>query len=166
MASEFMDELLFRDRMLEASVKAVTWAQIHVLNRLPPSCSYLLYPNQSYDGNPLKADEEIFPADSIAFPKFIGPLGFEEACQFLWRKGKVPEWVDVSVQACDADLSYIQLRCCGRFTALQELLYHKFEGYQPFHVHSPPLPPDWKSLEESGKFDLYWHGNNALMINV
>ena len=151
--------------MLEASMKAVSWAQLHVMNYLPSSCSYLLYPNQSYDGNPLKEDEELFPEDSIPFPEFIGPLGFEEAFRFLWRNGKVPEWVDVGVQACDADLSYLQLRCCGRYTAVDALLYHKFEGYQPFHVQSPPLPPNWKSLEESGKFDLYWHGKNPIAEN-
>ena len=110
----------------------------------------------------MKLDEELFPDDSVPFPNFIGPLSFEEAFQFLWRNEKVPEWVDVSVQASDANLSYIQLRCCGRFTALEELLYHKSEGYQPFHVHSPPLPPNWKSVEESGKFDLHWPGHNPL----
>ena len=151
--------------MLEASLKAVEWARLHVVNYLPPSCSYLLYPNQSYDGNPLKGDEELFPEDSVSFGKFIGPLGFEESFQFLWRKGKVPEWVDLSVQACDADRSYVQLRCCGRFTALEELLYHRVEGYQPFHVQSPPVPPNWKGLEESGKFDLYWHAKNPLLTN-
>ena len=151
--------------MTEASVKARDWAQIHVVNSLPSFCSFLVYPNQSYDGNQLKGDEELFPSDSLPFPRFIGPLSFEEAFQFLWRNGKVPEWIDVSVQACDADFSYVQLRCCGRFTALEELQYHKAEGYPPFHVQSPSLPPSWKSLEESGKFDLYWHGTNPLLNN-
>ena len=158
-----MDEALFRDRMLEASMKAIAWAHLHIVNYLPSSFSYLIYPNHSYDGNPLQGDEELFPEDSVPLGNFIGPRSFEEAFHFLWRNGKVPEWVDVSVQACDADLSYIQLRCCGRFTALEKLLYHKFEGYQPFHVQSPPVPPNWKSLEESGKFDLYWHANNPLV---
>lgn len=46
--------------------------------------------------------------------------------------------------------------CCGRFTAGNEFLYHKGEGYQPFHVLSPPLPPDFEGIEKGEKFNLYW----------
>ena len=157
-----MERALLQDRLTEASEKALSWARRHVVNCLPSSCLYLIYPNQSYDGNPLKDDEELFPKDSLPFPQFLGPLSFDEAVQFLWRDEKIPEWVDVSVQAHDAEYSYIQLRCCGRFTTIEELLYHRAEGCQPFHVLSPHLPPHWRSLEENGKFDLYWHGSDPL----
>jgi hypothetical protein len=63
--------------------------------------SLLSFPNQSYDGNPLEADEEIFPNESLPEHGYLGPLKYEEALAFLWRAGKVPEWIDVSVQACD-----------------------------------------------------------------
>jgi hypothetical protein len=70
--------------------------------------------------------------------------------------------VNVTVQAYDGQYSYLELLCCGRFTALDEMLYHRLEGYQPFHVLGPSLPPNWKSLKESGKFDMYWHGRNPM----
>ena len=52
-----------------------------------PSVFYLffIYPNQSYDGNPLKEDEQLFPNESLPFPKFLSPLSFEQAVEFLWR---------------------------------------------------------------------------------
>jgi hypothetical protein len=157
-----MDSNTFQQRLVQASEKAISWAREHVSNHLPSSYLYLLFPNQSYDGNPLEADEEIFPNESLPERKYLGPLKYEQARAFLWRAGKVPEWIDVSVQACDDQFSYLQLLCCGRFTATDELLYHRAEGYQPFHVVSPNIPPQWETVELNGKFDLYWHGHNPL----
>jgi hypothetical protein len=157
-----MDINIFQDRLVEASEKAISWAREHVFNPLPSSYLYLLYPNQSYDSNPLEGDEEIFPEESLPDRKFLGPLNVEQVVEYLWRNGKVPEWVNVTVQAYDEHYSYLELLCCGRFTTLEEMLYHKLEGYQPFHMLSPNLPPNWESVEESGKFDIYWHGRNPL----
>jgi hypothetical protein len=76
---------------------------------------------------------------------------------FLWRGGKVPEWIDAAVQAEDGGQTLVSLRCCGRFTAQEELLYHRYPGgVPPFSIKSPVLPPGWESVEASGKFDLYW----------
>lgn len=143
-------------------MKTISWAREHLTNQLPSNYLYLLFPNQSYDDNPLEKDEEIFPKESLPQRRYLGPLDSEKVVDHLWRAGKIPEWIDMSVQACDGDSSYIQLRCCGRFTAIDELLYHQFEGHPPFHVQSPDLPPGWESLEQNGKFDLYWHGHNPL----
>src|SRR5262245_43807436 len=157
-----MDKSTFERRMIQASENAISWARQHVSNPLPAAYLYLLFPNQSYDGNPLEADEEIFPNEALPQFKFLGPLDAAQALAFLWRDGKVPEWINASVQACDKQFSYVQLLCCGRFTATEELLYHRAEGYQPFHVLSPNIPPGWESLEQNGKFDLYWGGRNPL----
>ena len=129
---------------------------------MPLSYLYLLLPNQSFDENPLQADEEIFPEESLPDRKYLGPLDFGQAVDYLWRNGKVPEWIDVSVQACDSQYSYLELRCCGRFTARDDMLYHTQHGNPPFHVVSPNLPPSWEGAEKNGKFDLYWHGHNPL----
>jgi hypothetical protein len=75
---------------------------------------------------------------------------------YLWRAGKVPEWIDAAVEAQDAHCSLIGLRCCGRFTASEELLYHRPGGLAPFSIKSPVLPPGWENIEVSGRFDLYW----------
>lgn len=157
-----MDRNTFRTRLIEASEKALSWAREHVSNPLPPGYLYLLYPNQSYDDNPPEGDEETFPAESLPDRKFLGPLNAEQVVEYLWRGGKVPEWVNVTAQAYDEHYSYLELLCCGRFTALEELLYHKAEGHQPFHVLSPDLPPDWEGVGKSGKFDINWHGRNPL----
>lgn len=157
-----MDREAFKHRLAQASERAILSARAHVSNHIPDEHLYLLFPNQSYDGNPLEADEEIFPKESLPQGKYLGPLDFDQVVDHLWRGGKVPEWINVSLEACDDHLSYIQLLCCGRFRATEELLYHQREGRQPFHVLSPDLPPGWTSAEQDGKFDLYWHGRNPL----
>ena len=147
---------------MQASARALSSARAHVFNHLPDECLYLLFPNQSYDGHPLEADEEIFPTESLPQKKYLGPLDLEQVVDHLWRSGKVPEWINVSLEACDVHKSYLQLLCCGRFTANEDLLYHQSAGRPPFQVLSPNLPPRWESVEKNGKFDLYWGGYNPL----
>jgi hypothetical protein len=67
----------------------------------------------------------------------------------------VPEWIDAAVESEDGQRSLIGLRCCGRFTTSEELLYHRPGGLAPFSIKSPVLPPGWESVEASGRFDLH-----------
>jgi hypothetical protein len=68
----------------------------------------------------------------------------------------VPEWIDARVESEDGHRTLIALECCGRFTASEELLYHRPGGLAPFSIKSPFLPPRWKGAGESGRFDLHW----------
>ncbi|MBL8851813.1 MAG: hypothetical protein JNG89_19215 [Planctomycetaceae bacterium] len=151
-----MDRAIFRERLRQAAETAVEFARRHVHQQLPESKLFLVYPNQSYDGNPLVGDEVVFPDDSLDRDQCHGPWTPARAVEFLWRSSRVPEWIDLAVQSEDGQHTHVALRCCGRFTASDELLYHHQSGIPPFSVKSPVLPPGWKSIEESGRFDLYW----------
>ncbi len=122
-----------------------------VRQTLPDEAWFLVGANQSYDGNPLVEDEQVFPNESS-----LGRAerSLEEAADWLWRNGKVPEWVNLRAYDADEAATYILMECCGRFTALEELLYHRREGYAPFHVTSPTLPFEWESVELNGRIDL------------
>jgi hypothetical protein len=98
----------------------------------------------------------IFPEDSDREPASLLQLTVEEAARILWRDELVPEWIDVNVVDVDDDSTILQALCCGRFTKVAEHLYHVAEGYPPFHVLSPVLPPDWESVEENGRFSIRW----------
>jgi hypothetical protein len=144
-------------RLRTAAQRAVEFARQHVQQLLPDNVAFLVYPNQSYDGNPRVGDELVFPDESLPEGQYHGPWSAEEVLSFLWRDGKVPEWINTAVQAEDGKRSLIELRCCGRFTTQEELLYHRYPGgVPPFSIKSPTLPPGWESIEASGKFDLYW----------
>lgn len=115
-----------------------------------------MYPNQSCDDNLRVGDEIVFPNESLPDGEFHGPWFDDEVVAFLWREGKVPEWIDASVVSLDVKSILIHLRCCGRFTESEELLYHRPRGLAAFSIKVPALPPTWESVEESGRFDLYW----------
>ena len=149
-----MNRDTFAGRHNEAAIRAVRFARGHVRQQLPDTTVFRVCPNRSYDGNPLVADEETFPADDLPEEGSHGPWATAEAVAFLWRAGKVPEWVDVMVIVEDGAHTVVELWCCGRFTATDQLLYHQTGGIPPFAVKSPYLPPGWES--GFGPFDLYW----------
>jgi len=153
-----MERTIFTQHLSRAVDEAVSFARKLVANELPAKQVFRVYPSGSYDGNPLVGDEEVFPDDSRPDGT---PLRFE--CQeavaaFLWRDEKMPEWVDVSVEAEDGRRTFVALLCCGRFTATEEHLYHVQGGTPPFSVKSPILPPGYRSDDDPNtqRFDLNW----------
>ena len=116
---------------------------------------YFVILNGSFDGNPLASGEHIFPDHDV--PQFDArvPRSAEEVVECLWRGGKIPEWIDITPYEADGTFLYSELLCCGRFTDDDGLLYHKREGYPPFHVFGPVLPVGYRNLEQDGKFDLH-----------
>jgi hypothetical protein len=157
-----VERSIFEARLRTAAEQAITFARQHVRQALSNEAAFLVYPNQSYDENPLIGDEVVFPGESLPERMYHGPWSAEEVLVFLWREGKVPEWIDIAVEGEDGCRTLIGLRCCGRFTAQEELLYHRYRcGIPPFSIKSPILPPGWVSVEESGRFDLHWRGESG-----
>lgn len=60
-----MDKHAFRQHLLAATEGILPFTRHWVTNALPDECRYLVFPNCSYDGNPLRDDEEVFPQDSL-----------------------------------------------------------------------------------------------------
>jgi hypothetical protein len=156
-----VDRQTFEERLREVGHRVLLFAREHVLQQLPNEVAFRVYPNQSFDGNPQVGDELVFPGESLPDGEFLGPWSAEEVVKYLWRGGKVPEWIDAGVESEDGERSFIGLRCCGRFTASEELLYHRHGGFAPFSIKSPALPPGWESVEASGRFDLRWRQPKA-----
>ena len=151
-----MDRIIFQQRLQDAARHVVLFAREYVLQPLPESVAFRVYPNQSFDGNPRVGDEVVFPEESLPEGQCHGPWSAEQAVAFLWRGGKVPEWIDAAVEAEEAGRSLIALRCCGRYTASEQLMYYRSGGLAPFSIKSPVLPPGWQSVAASGRFDLHW----------
>lgn len=144
----------FARRLREAARRAIDYARKMVKQTLPDQPVFQIQPNVSFDGNPLQGDEKLFPEDTLPEGQTLGPVDAESATEWLWRHGKIPEWIDARVYGTTPTSSVLRLACCGRFTSCAELLYHEREGNQPFHVTSPYLPPGWRSVEHDGRFDL------------
>jgi hypothetical protein len=129
------------------------FAQQHVVEPLPTSLRF----------NFLAAHRAPEPDGRIKFlggrlltPAQLLVVEPVRARKYLWVDGKVPQWVNLSVVAADADHTYIEVTVCGRLAANLADLYHQREGNPPFYVLGPELPPDWESLEVSGKFSIGW----------
>jgi hypothetical protein len=151
-----MTKETFLELLSMATATCREFATRHVYNELPKAFRYFAYLNQSFDGHPLKDDECVFPEDATqAMP--LGPLTVQDVIDLLWRDGKVPEWVDISVSRADSAYTYFELLCCGRFSADERTQYYAKRGQGPFGIKSPLLPRNW--TQEQGRFDLNWHSN-------
>jgi hypothetical protein len=143
-----MERITFALRLHEAAAAAREFALAHVEEKLPESLRFRVRLNCSYDRNPLRSDETLYPEDSSPerAKRFIR-CNEDEVVTLLWRDGKIPEWIDISVVNEVDSTTILELRCCGRFTSDEELLYHAWQGRPPFHVVGPTLPPKHKQGE-------------------
>ena len=149
-----MEKADFHKRLNEATEHAFSFAREMVSNHLPLPIHYIVRLNRSYDGNPLKPGEYVYPDDLALHGPCISPLTSDQVVDLLWREGRIPEWIDIAVVRTDASHTYMELSCCGRFTDVEELLYYSRGKICPFGCKSPPLPPDWKTGD--APFDLLW----------
>jgi hypothetical protein len=152
--SPVMQKDAFRERLIVATGRSLERARKFVRDDLPEACRYIVRLNQSYDGNPLKPGERVYPDDTIQLGAQVGLLSAEQVVELLWRDGFVPEWIDISVDRIDGVFTILQLLCCGRFTDRTELLYYAAGDAYPFGIKSPPFPPDWQEGDEP--FVLRW----------
>lgn len=149
-----MDRAEFERRFREAADHAVTFAREFVEERLPDRVRLDLRLNSSYDAH-ANADEVLYPDDHRTVPRErVTAVSVESAADLLYRDGRVPGWIDLSARAEDGESTILEARCCGRFTANDDQLYHRQEGRPPFHVVGPALPPDW-DRESRPRFSLY-----------
>jgi hypothetical protein len=136
-----MDRQAFEERFRRAARRARDFAQSFIEEPLPSELRFRLELNASFDGNPLRENERVFPQDSDPRnQRALSNLDEAGALAAFWRDGLVPEWIDLSVVGTTGAATLVGALVCGRFTADDGLLYHLDEGYAPFHVLGPSLP--------------------------
>ena len=123
----------FKQNLQKALDGLIDFTQEMVINKLPAHYKFIIKTNCSFDKN-LEGDQQIFPADKINETSSINPASESTVIDYLWRNGKVPQWINVQVSSCDSDFSYVTLECCGRYSAF---LNHK-DG--PFRPLGPNIP--------------------------
>jgi hypothetical protein len=148
-----MTKEAFTELLQFASTVARKFANRFVHITLPETYRYFVHLNHSFDGNLLRPDQQVFPEDTAKFGECIGPLTASAVVDLLWRDGLLPEWVDISPLRADAEHTYFQLVCCGRFTADDSRLYYSSREWGPFGIKSPSFPPSWS--EEQRRFDFH-----------
>lgn len=135
----------------------MTFTSQFVINELPETPHYLLLPNMSNDITTDGISLTSFPEDSMPDGEYRGRLTGPEAIDFLWRDGRVPQWINVSIVAVENGVTLFELYCCGRYVADEKDMYYNSGNMGPFGLKSPVLPPGWK--DKDPKFDLHWRRN-------
>lgn len=135
-----------------------------VIESLPDRIAFDLYLNQSYDKHWDEEHERIFPDDFLRDPASLRNLSPAEVECELRRESCVPAWINLAICDVRNETTIISAHCCGRFTKNEDFLYHQYKDYGggvlPFSPKSPTLPPGWESVEDSGRFSLYWEQDN------
>jgi hypothetical protein len=146
-----MDKSTFITAFDRASTLCREFAQQFVIEELPATLRFdFAAANRTPDGKGLIK----FFGGRLLTPAQLRGVEPLLARKYLWFDGKIPLWINLSVHAADAEFTYVEVQVCGHVTADDGPLYHKKEGNPPFHVLGPALPPDWVSLEKSGKISL------------
>ena len=145
----------FQKNLNESIETAFSFARSLVSNELPDKIKYQIFMNCSYDRNKLE-DGEVTLANKEQENSLIESESTEEVFDILWREGRVPEWVNVSVASEDGIFTYLQLACSGKFSNRREHMYHAHEGRAPFHVLGPPAPTSLDYYDDDQKYDLHW----------
>jgi hypothetical protein len=137
----------FHQLLLTASNNAARFAERYVTPRLPDNFRYHVLLNQSFDGN-ATPDEVLYPQDD---GKEVVRDSDKEVVALLYREGRCPEWIDVSVEAIGSGFTLLRMLCCGRFTNDLKKMYYSNRGLGPFGIKSPELPPDYV---EGSRFNI------------
>lgn len=150
----------FQELFVRARERAIAFAREKVWNEIPDAVRYKLEANQSYDVDQQGQSQTSYAQDSLPIGQYRGPLTEAEAIDFLWRDGRVPEWIDITVDEVVNGTTLIELSCCGRYTDDEERMYYHPNGRGPFGVKGPALPSSWKPGDPIEKFDLHWRRKN------
>jgi hypothetical protein len=139
-----VDRETFADRFRRAAEWSREFGQTFVLEELPDDLLFRVRLNSSYDRNPLREGEVVFPEDG-SYERAVGVRLCDAAAvvDVLWRDGRVPEWINLSPIGCTESATILEVVSCGRFTDDERLLYHQDAGLPPFHVLGPNLPPEY-----------------------
>lgn len=131
----------FHIQLLAATHAALQRAHLVCEKRFSMNISYVVFLNQSYDGN-RKEYELVYPDDSKRVEQ---DLSETEVVELLYRDGRCPQWIDIWVAGADRSSTLMCLTCCGRYHDNDERLYYYEQGTQPFGIKLPTcLPMDWK----------------------
>lgn len=137
----------FFNLLRNTSTLAYDIAKSYVLDELPLEFRYDISLNISTD-DPSLSQFDIYPNDT---GKTVEIATGKEVVELLCRNGKVPVWIDISVERVDKAKTIFRLLCAGRYADDANEFYYNNNGTGPFGIKSPTLPVNYI---EGNKFKL------------
>jgi len=147
----------FHNNLIMATESVYSFTCEMINNKLPNKFKYIVKINSSFREG-LEKGEMTFP-DEKKLNQTTEPINAREVIDILWMDSAIPVWINIQVDDYDENYTHLELECCGRFSKLERHIYHKYEGYQPFHALSPSIPPYLINDKDEiiNKFDLKWN---------
>ncbi|WP_294267045.1 hypothetical protein [uncultured Chryseobacterium sp.] len=140
-----MKEFEFLDLLRKSTIKCYEFAKNYVADDLPESFTYCVSLNVSCDDPHLKGFD-IYPEDNN---RKLEMLKDTDVAELLYRKGKIPVWIDISVECIHMNKTIIQLLCAGRYSDNSEDYYYNHHDIvSPFGIKGPSLPFGHKEGEK------------------
>lgn len=137
----------FLKLLRKSSRSSYDFAKRHVTNKLPTDFKYSVNLNSSFD-DPTLTEFDIYSEDN---GKIINLIDENEVVELLCRKGKLPVWIDISVESVYKNKTIFRLDCAGRYSDDEKEFYYNKQGTGSFGIKSPILPI---SYVEGQKFKL------------
>jgi len=142
-----MTKIEFQFHLAGASILAYRFAKNYITNNLPFEFKYDVELNVSAD-NPKLEQFDVYPKDNGIIKS---SLSEEDVVDLLYRKNKVPVWIDINVCKSNEEETIFKLLCAGRYSNNKEEFYYNHNGSGPFGVKSPILPANFT---EGIKFEI------------
>lgn len=149
-------------RYSEAKEQAFHLASTMVLEALPAvHMALITFPGQERSTD-LGYDERVFDRDDTF--RRSGPThphDEKEMVDYFWRDGFVPRWIDCSVFSTNGSTTVLEFYASDVFTRYEAdgCPFYTERRLKPWASKSPPMPLDWQSAAQSGRFSLNWHLN-------
>jgi len=140
-----MTKTEFLDLLRESTTECYEFAKNYVTDDLPDRFIYCVSLNASLDDPRLKGFD-IYPEDHDRRLEMVKDT---DVAELLYRKGKIPVWINISVECVHRHTTVIQLLCAGRYSdKSQDYYYNYHDIITPFGIKSPTLPYGHKEGEK------------------
>lgn len=67
-----------------------------------------------------------------------------EVVDLLYRKNKIPVWIDINVLKSSRKSTTFNLLCAGRYSDIKEEYYYNDDAFAPFGIKGPTFPIGYK----------------------
>jgi len=159
-----MTKEFFLQLLKKSSVLSYSFAKNYVVNELPEDFKYSVELNVSYD-DPSLTQFDMYPNENDTKILLINEL---EVVELLCRNGKVPVWIDISVDCVYKNKTIFNLECAGRYSDDEKEFYYNRNDTGPFGIKGPTFPIgyiDGKKFKLKSKYKMSlfsWFKNKFL----
>ncbi len=132
-----MKQEVFKERLLEATKRAVSFARDSVIDTVPDEVRYdlLLVP----DDRPTRVAPELEDLWKRSAGGFLPGFTMEQVVAEVWHQERVPEWIDFGVNSVESGVTFVEVRF-SRTLSDDDGLWHESSGIPPFKIVGPPIP--------------------------